>query len=232
MKYLPTEKLFYNKYPYKVECNVPHAGCLGYDRHGFTYSMLGKFKNGSKIKPAMYPGQSIKAIGNTQFRRFAWEIERYVLQQRDLGIKIRTENSTFSLFCADEKIVDDLVKRIPDFIDAVYKPKDKESLDFLLSNNRKILVNTLPYEKYQYRITLRENMPNLDREKFWKWIYGKEQYRISKSTIKFLSGLTWYVQNPFFYCKTQGDTSMAALFLGTNIKHIQEYIASDTEEAA
>jgi hypothetical protein len=194
--------------------------------------MLEKFKNGSKIKPAMYPGQSVKAIGNTLFRRFAYEIERYVLQQKDLDIKIRTENSTFSLFCSDEKIVDDLVKRVPDFIDVVYRPKDKESLDFLLNNNRKVLVSALPYGKYQYKITLRENMPTPDREKFWKWVHGKEQYHISTSTIKFLSGKSWYVQNPFFYCKTQGDASMAALFLGTNIKHIQEYIASNTEEAA
>ena len=232
MKSLLTEKLFYNKYPYKVECNVPHAGCLGYDRHGFTYSMLNKFKNGSKIKPAMYPGDIVRVINNLQFRRFALEIERYVLQQKDLGIKIRTEDNTFSLFCADEKIVDELIKRVPDFIDAVYRPKDKESLDFLLNNNRKVLVNALPYEKYQYKITLRESMPMPDREKFWKWVGGKDQYHISKSTMRFLSGQNWYVQNPFLYATTTGDTSMAALFLGTNIKHIQEYITNDKQEAA
>jgi hypothetical protein len=75
-------------------------------------------------------------------------------------------------------------------------------------------------------------MPSPDREKFWKWVGGKEQYHISRSTRRFLSGDSWYVQNPFLYAKTTGDASMAVLFLGTNIKHIQEYIASDTEEAA
>jgi hypothetical protein len=229
MKLLPTEKLFYNKYPYKVECKVPHAGCLGYDRHGFTYAILEKFKNkDSNIKVAMYPGINITAVNNPQFKKFAKAVEQYVQQQRELDIKIRTEGKTFSLFCADEKIINDLVKRVPDYIDTIYRPKDNESLEFLLNNNRKVLVNALPYEQYQYKITLRESIPSTDKERFWKWVNGKEHYHISKQTIRFLSGQSWYVQNPFFYCKTQGDTSMAALFLGTNIKHIQEFVVTGT----
>jgi hypothetical protein len=70
-------------------------------------------------------------------------------------------------------------------------------------------------------------MPSTDKERFWKWVHDKEQYHISNQTKRFLSGQTWYVQNPFFYCKTQGDTSMAALFLGTNIKHIQEFVVNN-----
>jgi len=231
MKLLPTEKLFYNKYPYKVECNVPHAGCLGHDRHGFTYTILDKFKNGNKIKVAMYPGINLTAVNNPLFKKFAKAVEHYVRQQKDFDIKIRTENKTFSLFCADETIVDDLINRVPDFIDAIYKPKDKESLEYLLNNNRKVLVNALPYGKYRYKITLRDTMPAVEKERFFKWL-DRSKYHVSDSTVRYLSGKTWYVQNPFFYAETQGDTSMAALFLGTNIKHINEYILNDTLEEA
>lgn len=233
MKYLPTEKLFYNKYPYKVECNVPHAGCLGHDRHTFTYNLLSKYRAGTtRLSPSTYPGAAINAVQNRIFRKFAEKVERYVLQQKDLDIKIRTEGHVFSLFCLDEKIIDELLACVPEFIDVIYKPEDEKSLDFLLNNNRKVLVKALPYKEYRYKITLREKMPEIDRERFNNWVIkfstDGSKYHISGATARFLSNKIWYVQNPFFYAKTQGDASMATLFLGTNIKNIYEYIATET----
>jgi len=232
MKYLLTEKLFYNKYPYKVECNVPYATCLGHERYGFTYNLLNKRRAGDKLSMATFPGQALRAVSDIKFRKFAEAVEQYIFQHNDLNIKIRTENNIISFFCADETVIDDLVKRVPEFIDVVYKPKDTEALEYLLKNNRKVLVKLLPYGKYRYKITLRESMPSDDRDKFYTWVnkFTSDglKYHISPSTHRFLSNQSWYVQNPFFYAETQGDASMATLFLGTNIKNIYEYVATET----
>ena len=119
---------------------------------------------------ATFPGQALRAVSDIKFRKFAEAVERYIFQHNDLNIKIRTENNIISFFCADETVIDDLVKRVPEFIDVVYKPKDTEALEYLLKNNRKVLAKALPYGKYRYKITLRENMPSDDRDKFYTWV--------------------------------------------------------------
>jgi hypothetical protein len=230
MKLLPTKKLFYNKYPYRVEFNVPHAGCLGSDRYEFTFDMINKHENGGKIK-SMFPGTVVNAVLNLRFKKFATTLEQYIRQQKELDIKIRTEGNSFNLFSKDEQLIDSLVNRLSEYVDTVTKPEDAKSLEYLLSNNRKVLVKALPHGKYRYKITMRDTMSVTEKERFFKWL-DRSKYHVSSTTVRFLSGRSWYVQNPFFYAENQGDTSMAALFLGTHIKHIQEYILNDTLETA
>jgi hypothetical protein len=231
MKLLPTKKLYYNKYPYRIEFNVPQAGCLGHDRYEFTFSLIAKHSKGSNVRQSTYPGTAVNAALNPKFRKFALVLERYIRQQKELDLKIRTEGNSFNLFSKDEQLVDYLIGKLPEYVDTVSKPEDIRSLEYLLNNNRKVLVRALPHGKYRYKITLRDTMSSLEKEKFYKWL-DRSKYHVSNTTIRYLSGKTWYAQNPFFYAETQGDTSMAALFLGTNIRHIQEYILNDTLEAA
>jgi hypothetical protein len=230
MKLLPTKKLFYNKYPYKIEFNVPHAGCLGSDRYEFTFKMIEQHNKDGKIK-SMFPSNVVNSIVTPRFKKFATTLEQYIRQQKDLDIKIRTEGNSFNLFSKDEQLIDSLVTRLSAYVDTVTKPEDVKSLEYLLKNNRKILVIALPHGKYRYKITMRDTMSMDEKERFFKWL-DRSKYHVSSTTVRYLTGKSWYVQNPFFYAENQGDASMATLFLGTHIKHIQEYILNDTIETA
>jgi hypothetical protein len=168
---------------------------------------------------------------NPKFKKFALTLEQYIRNQKDFDLKIRTEGNSFNLFLKDEQLVDLLVTQLNDYVDTVTKPEDAKSLEYLLSNNRKVLVKALPHGKYRYKITMRDTMSVTEKERFFKWL-DRSKYHVSSTTVRFLSGKSWYIQNPFFYAENQGDTSMAALFLGTHIKHIQEYILNDTLETA
>jgi hypothetical protein len=140
--------------------------------------------------------------------------------------KIRVEGSHFNIFLKDKALLDTLTVKLDPWIKAVYGPSTDEELNFIVSNGHKKRVCTAyPKEKYQYRIYIRERMKADVRENFYSWTkkYGNK-IAMPPTTERWLSGDKNWVQNPYIYLEDGPMLTMTSLFLGDNVRIIEEFI--------
>jgi len=144
----------------------------------------------------------------------------------DKEIQVRAEGSHFNIFCKDRKLKNHIVKDVKKWLRAVEGPDSDEELEFMLSSGRKkIVCSNLPYNKYRYKINFRTNMPIDTRPKFLEWAekYG-DSISIADSTNRWLSGKTSYSPAPFMYVEDDKTLAMFGLFLGNNVRIVEEFV--------
>ena len=206
-------KLYYGKWPFKIECVLTRSSLiirLGPEgtRHWATHDTNTWLKSSKHEKDCVL--------------EFLDVVEPYL----DKDLQIRTEGSHFNFFCRDRKLKDDIVKDVGKWLKAVAGPESDEELEFMLASGRKkVICNILPYGKYRYKINFRTNMPVDARPKFLEWAkkYG-DSVAIADSTNRWLSGRNPYVQAPFMYVHDEKTLAMFGLFLGNNVRIVEEFI--------
>lgn len=219
LKKLKVNKLFYNKWPYKVECLVTASSRI--IRYG-TQTTL-DFCNG-KITSL---GYNKTIVDKDKLRAFTNAVIPYLNRKEE--IQIRAEGSKFCLFCKDPAVYDSIVKDLGIWIWTVSEPDSASQLEFLLdSENKRVLCDSIPYEKYIYKVIMRNIAPTV-KEQFHGWAkkYG-EDIKISPTTEEWMIGKYQYKQDPFFYVKDSKMLTMAHLFLGNNIRKVYEYVPRDS----
>ncbi len=106
LKKLKVNKLFYNKWPYKVECLVTASNRI--IRYG-TQTTL-DFCNG---KIASF-GYNKTIVDKDKLRAFTNAVIPYLNRKEE--IQIRAEGSKFCLFCKDPAVYDSIVKDLGTWI--------------------------------------------------------------------------------------------------------------------
>jgi hypothetical protein len=206
-------KLYYGKWPFKIECDLTTSSLiirLGPEgtRHWATHDTNTWFKSSKHEKDCVL--------------EFLDVVEPYL----DKELQIRTEGSHFNFFCKDRDLKDAIVKDVGKWLKAVDGPESDEELEFMLASGRKkVICSNLPYGKYRYKINLRPNMLIDARPKFLEWAkkYG-DSVSIADSTNRWLAGKHSYVQAPFIYIEDEKTLAMFGLFLGNNIRIVEEFI--------
>lgn len=211
-------KLFYNKWPYKVDCLVPGASRIVRQGHQEVLDWCD-----GQSKKAYFWSNS-QTVDKVKLRAFTIAVVQF-LNRKD-EIQIRTEGGRFSLFCKDTAIFDNIIDCVKPWLWMVYEPSSKEELEFLVTNdNKRILCDAIPYEKYAYKVMLRQAPSNV-RQQFsgWSKNYGEDKIKISPQTVKWLDGYYGYKQDPFFYVSDPHMLTMTRLFLGDNVRRVFEYV--------
>lgn len=211
-------KLFYNKWPYKVECLVVGASRIVRQGNQEVIDWCD-----GKLKKMDYWNNS-RGIDKTKLRAFTIAVAQF-LDRKD-EIQIRTEGAHFSLFCKDTVIFDNIVDCLKPWLWAIYEPTSKEELEFLISNdNKRVLCDNIPYDKYTYKVILKQAPSNV-RQQFsgWSKNYSEDKIKISPYTAKWLEGQYSYKQDPFFYVSDPHMLTMTRLFLGDNVRRVFEYV--------
>lgn len=212
-------KLFYNKWPYKVECLVPAASRIV--RYGVETVL--NFCNGDPVNL----GYGRTPIDKDKLRAFTNAVIPYLDRKEE--IQIRAEGGKFCLFCKDSTVYDSIVKDLSQWIRTISEPETTDQLAFLLDNeNKRVLCDVIPYEKYVYKVVMRNVASNV-KFQFHEWSkkYG-DDIKISPTTEEWMTGRYSYKQDPFFYVKDSKMLTMTHLFLGNNIRKVYEYIPRDT----
>lgn len=219
MKFKPltTSKLFYNEWPYKIECIQQGASRMYRDPDGTAQDWL---LNRS------YYWSSPPVIDNEDKERITnfYSNVKALFDSKDC--KIRVEGSHFNIFLKDKALLDTLTVKLDPWIKAVYGPSTDEELNFIVSNGHKKRVCTAyPKEKYQYRIYIRERMKADVRGNFYSWTkkYGNK-IAMPPTTERWLSGDKNWAQNPYIYLEDGPMLTMTSLFLGDNVRIIEEFI--------
>lgn len=211
-------KLFYNKWPYKVECIIPGANKITIYGHQHVINWC----DGLVDSIGRY--DSTRHINKEKLKMFLTAVKPYIDDKEN--IQIRTEGGHFNLFFKDPSLLDSMVTSLREWIRYVYEPGSEKELEFLLDNeNKKVLCDTIPHEKYTYKVVLRNISANT-RAQFYQWTqsYGEEKIKISKETVKWLEGKYFYKQDPFFYVADGSMLTMTRLFLGDGVRKVYEYV--------
>lgn len=204
---LPSSKLFFNKYVYKIEGRYPKAGQIV---HQLRYN---------RISP------------NYKSDNFTQNMKTYIARN---DIKVRVEGYIFGIYTNDTNLVDEIGQRLSPFIKNIYGPQSEKERAFLLNNSRrKIVRDQYPYKKYKFKINLKHWYPNEwpveNRTKFYEWLskFNESQpgrSMMPKGTAFYLLGYRNWVSSASIYVSNEQDLSMILMYLGDKIKFVEEYV--------
>ena len=215
---LNSSKLFYNKWPYKVECRQVGANRIVHNGAALCkeWCLTGK--------GLRFPPYDTKSIDKVQFSAFIHAAEKFLDMTED--IRIRVEGSHFNLFCKDLTILEEIDNVLFPWVQKIVGPTTPEELKFLLSNgHKKILRDSFPKEKYRYRIFFKTKFPADKRFLFVDWAdkYG-DKIDISGTSRLWLTGKRHYSQDPFMYVEDDKMLSMVGMYLSGYVKKVEEFI--------
>jgi hypothetical protein len=219
MQLTPTDRLYFGKYPYKIDFNLQGVSVMRY--RGIDW--VKKYCGDINLKTL-----DDKKINREKLLSFINTIEPYI--SKEDGFKTRTELTKFSYFTANLSDVQALAKELEWCCTKIWGPSTQQELDYLLSNRRKLLCEHLPYGQYKFKVQLRESTPTSVKTQFYNWAnnYSNDDISISHSTASWLSGARRYCQAPFFYIKDEKLLTFASIFLSNHINSVHEYIPRHT----
>jgi len=205
-------KLFYNKWMYRVRCKSEFATEIRVvAKYGIEGAKLFYPKNNK-----LHRGE--KEISDlTNLMKEFFEGEQY---------QVRIEGSRFSIFCNDIAEINRIQTVLNAYIKDVYGPTSPEEVELLTTNKRKTICNQLPHKLYTYKLFFNPSMTADVRKSFYEWIskYPSDKVKLSRKTSKWLSGYIHWNYAPFLYVIDGPMASMVTMHLGTDIKSIEEFI--------
>ena len=218
MRVSPTTKLFYGKYPYKIETRIKGAALV----QRWDTAQLKQYCTG-EFKPLMYGSWSASdksILGN------------YIDAARDifdLDFKTRAEHNTLSFFMSNADVYEAVKKSLANWIVSVTEPASEQDLESFKDKRSTVLCDNFPHGMYKHKIYIRESMPAHTRQKFYTWIksYG-EIVRYPKNTEQWLAGEKRYIQGPFIYVANGQQYTLVCMFLGEYIQKTEEFVLRNT----
>jgi len=216
---LKSSKLFYNKWPYKISCRI-HGG-----------SKISIFGLDATRRWCNYTAKTRlpyeKDINKSDLLAFLEAVTPFIKNE---NVQIRVKSHNFNLFCKDPSILKEIDDRLHKWILQIEGPTTQEEYDFLLENGyKKILVDNLPKDRYQYRIYFKPSYSLENRFNFLTWTknYG-DKINISTCTRRWFEGGKPWMQDPFMYVIDTQMLSMIGLFASGSVKKIEEFIPRNT----
>lgn len=218
-------KLYFNKWPYKIECRLVGA-------HRVKHLGPDQIKAWANSDADDYlwesPFRRGPRLDKINLHNFANAVEPFLNMKET--VQVRVENSHFNLFCSDPMLKDQIYNALKKWVIEVHGPATQEELDFLIGNHRKVICNELPYGKFKYKVVIKSWIDNPEvKRKLLNYLValGEDKVKCSPETIRFLMDQTRYKQDPFFYLVE--DKSLTFIRLLTNdIKHVYEYVERDS----
>ena len=214
---LKSSKLFYNKWPYKVECWQNGASRV-------VHTGLDRCKQWCITGKGLVFSHYNSKPNSKEFLEFINAVEPFLDRKEE--VQIRVEGSHFNLFCKDLAILEEIDNAVWLWVRKIVGPTTPEELAFMMSNgHKKILRDELPKLKYRYRVFFKSKFPEDKRAAFLIWANKYDgKIDVSESSYFWLKGTKRYVQDPFMYVEDDKMLSMAGLFLSGNIKKVEEFI--------
>lgn len=216
---LKSSKLFYNKWPYKISCRINGGSKISI----WGLDATRRWCNSNAKARLSYE----KEINKPDLLAFLEAVTPFVKNE---NVQIRVESNAFNLFCKDPSVLKEIDSRLQKWIRRIEGPTTQEEYDFLLENGyKKILVDKLPKDTYQYKIYFKPSYSLENRYNFLTWSkkYGNK-VNISTCTERWFHGYRNWMQAPFMYVIDTQMLSMVGLFASGYVKKIEEFIPRNT----
>lgn len=210
IKIIPSNRKFYNQYPYKITFYVIKAYALRMANDADHLEQISKL---SRHKPSWLDS----AILNDFFRMY---------QSRQQDFRFRCEGDSISIFSENEYNLYDLV--ISDLsghtsrlesITRIMNDKDREVIE-----SDKIIMRT-PTE-FRYKVMLRSGFKNInDRRNLAKYLLSiQSEIKISDLLLHGMLSQYKYLTSCYFYVNDPKIVSMIALVAPNIVKRVQEVV--------
>jgi hypothetical protein len=208
-------KLFFGTWPYKIEFSIKGANIIR--KRGIDFAKAWCLNDRRQPITGMYAN-----VDPVSLYKFINKLEPFL----SLEHQARAEGRTFNYYSKDEKTIDEMARTLSWCTQEMWGPSSEEELEFLTGTKKKILCDKLPYGQYQYKITLKTNLPASARESFWKWVsnYTEADIKMAHATMSWLSGKKAWIETPFFYVADSKLLTFSSIFLANHILRIDEYI--------
>jgi len=235
---LKSNKLYYNKWPYRVKCYQPGSSriirsgkktvdlwCKGVDTDTSKY--WDQIYSYNRLLPFEKRTEVLKA----DLLAFSNAVEPYL---NFPDVQIRTEGSNFNLFCKDKETLESISRDLEKWIIKINGPVNQEEYDYLMqSGRRKIICDQLPKNgTFQYRVYLKSKWSEEERVKFYNWASNSSNFNIPRGAEGWLLGIPprrkWSQPNTFIYVKDEKSLTMVNLFAGSNVRKIEEFVLRNT----
>ena len=219
-KVYKTKRLFYGKWPFKVETCVPGAAFLM--RRGI--SEVRKFCLGQS--DSLYrPNYS--EVEKKTLLSFISEFEKINLEK----VKYRAEWNTLNFYTDNVNDHEFVKQTLSHWVVKVTEPASQEELELLINSGVKsVLCNKLPYDKFRYRVIMKNGMPINNRQKFFEWSRNfTDSVQATEKTSEWLLGNQRYLQDPYIYVESSKQLTFVKLFLGQYVSRCEEYVVRDTQ---
>ena len=219
MKIYNTNRLFFKKWLYKVETQISGASYIKRwgieDTLGFCDETK---KQGFFLKST--------ALDKKNLKQYITAIQPFL----DKEIQLRAESNKLSFFLNDKTMYEDLIKAAYPWINSVTKPiSDEEATLLLEGKTSQVLCDSLPHDKFHYKIFLRYQMPAHQRLAFLEWIKNYDDaVRPSRNTLKWMSNNGPYMQDPFIHVSDKNQLLLTKLYLGQYARNTQEFVLRDS----
>jgi len=219
---LNSSKLFYNKWPYKIECYISGASRLKWLGVETTKDFC--LNNPTPTLWSWQSNDKLSLKDKAALLEFTTGMEPFIELKDQL--QIRVEGRRYNIFCKDRILLESIYNTVAPWVQRVSGPTTDEELNYMLDNgHRKILRDVLPKNMYQYRVYFKESWKIEDRTKFLAWaIKNPNIVDVSKSSKDWLEDNKRWVYNPFIYVKNAHTLTMVGLYSGGNVKRIEEFI--------
>ena len=217
---LKSSKLYYNKWPYKIECYYRRASVL--IRVGIGNLKLSITSSEKTVWSTWLNTHCTETTQtHAQVLEFITAIEPFL---KNKNVKTRIEHNTISIFCKELAMVEELDTKLDKWIHQIQGPTTVEEYNFQMENGHKtILRDQLPKGKYQYKLYFSNKWPLDKRKDFITWsINYSEQIHINRSSKNWFNG--YRHDNPCIYVQDEKLLSIVGLFAGGNIKKIEKFV--------
>jgi hypothetical protein len=222
MKQATTKKLFFRKWPIKIECYV---------RGSYRIHRFGP----EKVIEWIDTNKKTDIGGWSMWDRFTdkptlKEFAKKLIPFKGMDHQVRAENGHYNIFVKDKSLRDKLVKELQPWVMCVTEPGTDAEWDFLMnSSHKKVLCSELPYSKFKYKLIFNENYESTAKTRCLEWINKyPDTMKVSGQTVRWLGGYYSYMQNPFMYIKDDKTLSMVLLYVSGNHKKVEEFILKDS----
>lgn len=222
IKKLTTNKLFFGKWPFKVETCLKGTSLI--KRLGLEDTR--KWCDGDAHQQ-FNQYSFYKTIHRIELREYIDLLEPFI----GPNLQMRSEYHNLNFYTDDRKIYEGLQRELAPWVRGISEPEG-DDLEFLQNNSSRIvLCNELPYGKFKHKVYLKTSMPQPQRENFVKWLGNYNgDVRASLGSVGWMLGQKPYFQGPFVYIADSQTLAMVGLYLGNYAKKTQEFVVRNTQK--
>ena len=207
--YIKVNKVFYGKYPYKINLFLVD-----------TYM----FRKG-------FPGEVLKNLLVKNKHEFEKSLKFYNFLESHINddIKTRFECNSATIYVKNYDLYTTLFNELEfDFDFVVYGPANQSELDFLSNDNNVIICNHLPFHRYRYKILFKE-IPPENRISIATWLskYKDDLIRVPKGFMYYLNRPSICWGTHYIYAIDQNMATLVTLASAGSVKRIQKYSIRD-----
>ncbi len=205
-----TNRLFYNKWPYKIRCKIEGARViksLGVGPNGIKwYKLTGLHTRYNKQKLDIFYNVSKEFFSNPE-------------------VKTRVEYHSVDFYFLDAKSYEEAEKKLLNYVTYTWEPSNNEELKLLLDNKKIILCNKLPHDKYRYKIYFKEMKPST-RQNLISWAekYNNNEIFITNATKIHFNNIKYKYCDHYFYAQDNKILFMLEIAASGFIRKIEEFV--------